>query len=55
MEIPFSLSLAPMTGAVAAMADEPHTAFPLAIIYLKLSENPSFFPINKAPITVIAI
>ena len=55
IDIPFSLSSAPIIGAVAAIAEEPHTALPLAIIYLKLSEKDNFFPIYKAPIIVIDI
>ena len=53
--MPFSLSSASITGAVAAIADEPHTALPLAIINLKFCPKPSFFPIYKAPIIVIVI
>jgi len=45
IEIPLSLSSASITGAVAAIADEPHTAFPLAIKNLKFWLNPNFFPI----------
>ena len=53
--IPFSLSSASITGAVAAIADDPQTALPLAIINLKFCPNPSFFPIYKAPTIVIVI
>ena len=52
-----SLSSASITGAVAAIAEEPHTAFPLAIKNLKFSPNPNFLPIYIAPtiVTIICI
>ena len=53
--IPLSSSLASITGAVAAIADEPHTAFPLAISILKFWLKPNFLPIYIAPTIVIVI
>ena len=53
--IPLSLSSASITGAVAAMAEEPQTAFPLAIKNLKFCANPNFLPIYNAPIIVAVI
>ena len=45
------------TDGIAAIADEPHTAFPLAIKNLKFSPNPNFLPIYIAPtiVTIICI
>ena len=46
MICPFSSSFAWMEGAIEAIAEEPQTAFPPAIIKEEVSLNCSFLPIK---------